>query len=197
MANRQQSAEKVAMRQIAAARAYRILESGPILMVCTHDGVRPNIMTMGFHMMIQHAPPLIGCVIGPWDHSFAALNKTGQCVLAVPGADLARTVVDVGNCSGVAVDKFECFGLATARPAKVNVPLLSDCLYNIECVIHDNTMVDKYQLFILKAVAIWSNDSRRERRYLHHHGDGTFTADGERFDLQDRMTQWKQFQVDL
>lgn len=185
------------MRRIEASKTYRILESGPIVMVCTNDGARPNIMTMGFHMMVQHAPPLIGCVIGPWDHSFTALRATGECVLAVPGADLARTVVDVGNCSGAEVDKFEHFGLATSKPAKIKAPLLSDCLYNIECVVHDDTLVDKYQLFILEAVAAWSNDSRKERRFLHHHGDGTFTADGERFDLRDRMTLWKQFQVDL
>lgn len=197
MVNTQQTEPLVAMRQIDASKAYRILESGPILMVCTHDGARPNIMTMGFHMMIQHAPPLIGCVIGPWDHSFTALSETGQCVLAVPGADLASTVVDVGNCSGAQVDKFKHFGLATAQSANSKVPLLSDCLYNIECVVHDDTLVDKYQLFILEAVAVWSNDARQERRCLHHQGDGTFTADGERLDLRDRMTQWKQFQVDL
>jgi flavin reductase (DIM6/NTAB) family NADH-FMN oxidoreductase RutF len=61
-------------------------------MVTTHDGKRPNVMTMGFHMMVQHA-----CVIGPWDRSFTALRETGQCVIAVPGADLARAVVDVAQ----------------------------------------------------------------------------------------------------
>ncbi|MBQ5265190.1 flavin reductase family protein [Klebsiella pneumoniae] len=185
------------MRKIDASKAYRILESGPILLVSTHDGVHANAMTMGFHMMIQHAPPLIGCIIGPWDHSFSVLQETGQCVLAVPGADLARTVVDIGNCSGAEVDKFAQFELATAKSSRINAPLLSDCLYNIECIVHDDTLVDRYQLFILEAVAIWVNDSRKERRFLHHHGDGTFTADGERLDLRDRMTLWKQFQVSL
>lgn len=78
------------MRRIDASRAYRILESGPVVMVCTQDEGRRNVMTMGFHMMVQHAPPLIGCVIGPWDHSFAALRRTRQCVIAVPGVDLAK-----------------------------------------------------------------------------------------------------------
>ncbi|MBW4793233.1 flavin reductase family protein [Pseudomonas tolaasii] len=185
------------MRRIDASRAYRILESGPVVMVCTQDEGRRNVMTMGFHMMVQHAPPLIGCIIGPWDHSFAALRRTRQCVIAVPGVDLAQTVVDIGNCSGAETDKFARFNLTTAKPAKVDAPLLRDCLYNIECVTHDDEMVEKYQLFILEAVAIWVNDERQERRCLHHHGDGTFTADGERIDLRQRMTRWKQFQVEL
>lgn len=108
-----------------------------------------------------------------------------------------ETVVDIRNCSGAETEKFARFNLTTAKPAKVDAPLLRDCLYNIECVIHDDEMVEKCQLFILEAVAIWVNDERQERRCLHHHGDGTFTADGERIDLRQRMTRRKQFQVEL
>ncbi|RVO78396.1 flavin reductase family protein [Sinorhizobium meliloti] len=95
------------MKELPASQAYRVLEPGPIVMVSTSDNGKPNVMTMGFHMMIQHDPPLIGCVIGPWDHSYQALRKTGECVIAVPGLDLAETVVDVGNCSGDRVDKLQ------------------------------------------------------------------------------------------
>ena len=51
---------------LPAEKAYRILESGPILLVSTRaaDG-RANLMTMGFHMMIQHEPPLVGAIIRP------------------------------------------------------------------------------------------------------------------------------------
>ena len=63
------------MKEIPASQAYRLLEPGPIVLVTTSYNGKPNVMTMGFHMMIQHAPPLIGCVIGPWDHSYQALDK--------------------------------------------------------------------------------------------------------------------------
>jgi flavin reductase (DIM6/NTAB) family NADH-FMN oxidoreductase RutF len=185
------------MRATDPAKAYRMLESGPVVMVVTHDGERPNVMTMGFHMMVQHAPPLIGAVIGPWDHSYAALRDTGECVIAVPGADLAGTLVDIGNCRGAQVDKFDRFDLATQPAARVSAPLLGDCLYNLECVVHDDSLVERYSLFVLEAIAAWVNDDRAERRCLHHQGDGTFSADGERIDLRARMTLWKQFQVDL
>ena len=57
--------------------------------------------------------------------------------------------------------------------------------------------MDKYNLFILEAVAIWVDHERKERRTLHHNGDGTFTVDGRILDFRDRMVQWKQFQVEL
>ena len=180
------------MKEVAASQTYRLLEPGPIVMVSTSDHGKPNVMTMGFHMMIQHDPPLIGCVIGPWDHSYHALRETGECVIAVPGVDLAQTVVDVGNCSGAEVNKFENFGLRM-RPAKdVSAPLLDDCLVNIECrVVVDTRLADRYNLFILRAERVWINERPRERRTLHHCGDGRFTVDGETLDLRERMVKWR------
>ena len=185
------------MRPIPPSKAYRLLESGPIVLVTTRNAGVPNIMTMGFHMMVQHAPPLIGCVIGPWDHSFFALRATGECVIAVPGRDLAEKVVDIGNCSGADVDKFARFKLTAVPAQQVAAPLIAECLANIECRVADTALVAKYNLFILEAVAITLNDSRKERRTLHHNGDGTFAIAGRTLDLRDRMVQWKQFQVDL
>lgn len=185
------------MKEVHASKAYRLLESGPIVMVTTADAGRANIMTMGFHMMVQHAPPLIGCVIGPWDHSYAALRSTGECVIAVPTIDLARKVVDIGNCSGGRIDKFKKFRLTQIPSTCISAPLVAECFANIECRVADTSLVDKYSLFILEAVGIWIDPDRKERRRLHHNGDGTFTVDGRTIDLRDRMVMWKQFQVEL
>ena len=184
------------MRPVAPDKAYRLLEAGPILLVTTAAHGRANVMTMGFHMVVSHSPPLIGGVIGPWDHSYRALRETGECVLAIPTVDLAQAVVDIGNCSGATVDKFAHFGL-TARPArKVQAPLIAECLANIECRVADERLVPDHSLFLLEAVAIWLDDQRQERRTLHHNGDGTFTVDGEVLDLRQRMHLWKGFQVE-
>ncbi len=185
------------MREIDPSKTYRLLESGPVVLVVTHDGERANVMTMGFHMVMRHDPPLVGAIIGPWDHSHAALVASRECVLAVPGADWARTIVEIGNCSGEQVDKFARLRLATAPSTQVAVPRLAGCLYNIECVIEDDTLAGRHDLFVLRAVAAAVDDARDERRVLHHRGDGTFTADGEVFDLREHMTRWKAFQVEI
>ena len=185
------------MRSISPTKAYRLLESGPVVLVTTaHEG-RANVMTMGFHMMVCHAPPLIGAVIGPWDHSLNALRATGECVLAIPGRDLAEKVVDIGNCSGDTVDKFKRFRLTAVPASMVAAPLIGECLANIECRISDDTLAARHNLYILEAVAIALNDDRRERHTLHHNGDGTFMVAGRRLDLRQRMVRWKEFQVDL
>ena len=185
------------MERIDPGKAYLLLESGPIVMVTTRKGGKANIMTMGFHMMVQHAPPLIGCIIGPWDYSYRALKETGECVIALPTVDLARKVVKIGNCSGAETDKFAKFKLTPEPAAEVGAPLIAECLANIECRVADTSLAGTYNLFILEAVAIWLDRERKERRLLHHNGDGTFTIDGRKLDLKDLMVQWKQFQVDL
>ncbi|MBT1701789.1 flavin reductase [Chryseosolibacter indicus] len=53
------------MKNYPLNQVNRLLEPGPIVLVTTFYNEKPNIMTMGFHMMIQHDPPLIGAVIGP------------------------------------------------------------------------------------------------------------------------------------
>ncbi len=185
------------MKEIAASKAYRLLESGPVVLLTTMGRDRPNIMTIGFHMVVQHDPPLIACVVGPWDYSYKALKRSGECVIAIPGADLARKVVDIGNCSGAEVDKFRVFRLTAVAARKVNAPRIAECLANLECKVANTTLVRSHNLFVLDVIAIALNTTRTERRTMHHNGDGTFTLDGRKLDLRDRMVLWKEFQVDL
>ncbi len=175
-------------------KAYRLLESGPVVLVTTAQNGRFNVMTMGFHMVVRHDPPLLGAVIGPWDHSQAALKATRECVLAIPTMDLAETVVAIGNSSGRDTDKFAAHGLTAMPSERVAAPRIAECLANIECRVADDSLADAYDLFLLEPVAIGIDRTRRERRTLHHNGDGTFTADGEVLDLREKMVRWKQFQ---
>jgi flavin reductase (DIM6/NTAB) family NADH-FMN oxidoreductase RutF len=179
------------MNKIPLSRVYRLLEPGPVVLVTTVDDGRPNIMTMSYHMVIQDGvPPLVGCIIGPWNHSFRALRATGECVIAVPTVDLATKVVEIGNCSGADLDKFDASGLTPLPAGKVKPPLIAECLANLECRVKDASLVDTYNLFVLEVVEAWIDPERRERRVIHHRGDGTFVVDGETLDLRNRMVKW-------
>lgn len=180
------------MEELPLSRIYRLIEPGPVVLVTTvRPGERPNIMTMSYHMVVQDAPPpLIGCSIGPWDYSFRALRETGECVIAVPAADLAEKAVEIGNCSGADLDKFESFGLTPVPAGRVQPPLIAECLANLECRVKDDSMLGTYNLLILEVVGAWIDPDRRERRLIHHNGNGTFTLDGKTLDLRDKMVKW-------
>jgi len=181
------------MNEIPLSKVFRLIEPGSVVLLTTADKGRANIMTMSWHMMMEFEPPLIGCVIGPSDYSFAALRTTRECVIAIPTVDLATKVVEIGNCSGRDVDKFDAFGLTPMPAEKVAAPLVAECLANLECRVVDTRMVNKYSLFILEVVKAWTDRERKERRTIHHNGDGTFVVDGRTISLKKKMVKWQEF----
>jgi flavin reductase (DIM6/NTAB) family NADH-FMN oxidoreductase RutF len=134
------------------SRVYQLLEPGPVVLLTTAEAGRRNVMTMSWHMMVEFTPPQIACVVSPANHSFTALRKTRECVIAIPAASLAHKVVEIGNCSGRDVDKFASIGLAAKPARRVSAPLLIECFANVECKVIDTRFVNKYAMFVLEAV---------------------------------------------
>ncbi len=98
------------LKEIPLAKVYQFLEPGPVVLLTTARRGAANVMTMSWHMMVDFEPPLVACVVSSANMSFAALRTTRECVIAIPAVGLADKVVEVGNCSGREVDKFEKFG---------------------------------------------------------------------------------------
>jgi flavin reductase (DIM6/NTAB) family NADH-FMN oxidoreductase RutF len=182
------------VKEIPLARVFHLIEPGPVVLLTTASKGRPNVMTMSWHTMMEFVPPLIGCVVSPANYSYKALLRTRECVIAIPAVDLIRKVVDIGNCSGQDVNKFEVFGLTPAPAKMVAAPLIAECLANLECKVIDTRMANKYALFILEVVKGWSDPKRRERRTFHANGDGTFVVDGRTIDLKKKMVKWAEFE---
>jgi flavin reductase (DIM6/NTAB) family NADH-FMN oxidoreductase RutF len=172
------------MRSLGLDKVYQKLEPGPVVLVTTADEGRFNVMTMSWHMMVEFEPPLIACVVSEANFSHRALTRTGECVIAIPPADLAETVVAIGNCSGRDVDKFARFGLAVLPGYEVSAPRIAQCVVNIECRLVDRALVARYNLFILEAVRAWFDPERAKAKTLHHCGYGRFLIDGEELRLR-------------
>ena len=98
----------------------RFLEPGPIVLVSSAHKDQTNIMTMGWHMVMEFSPALVGCLISSGNHSFELIRGSKQCVINIPTTEIAETVVKIGNCSGSNVDNFG----DTASPG-ILTPLLA------------------------------------------------------------------------
>ena len=97
----------------------RFLEPGPIVLVSSAWKGKTNIMTMGWHMVMEFEPSLIGCYIWSENHSFDMVRNSKECVINIPTVDLATKVVGIGNTSGRDIDKFAEFGLTAGAATKV------------------------------------------------------------------------------
>jgi flavin reductase (DIM6/NTAB) family NADH-FMN oxidoreductase RutF len=172
------------MRQLKLSRAFTLIEPGPVALVTTRHGSKNNVMTISWTMVLDFTP-VFAITTGAWNYSFAALRKTGECVIAIPTVDLLDQVVGIGTCCGADVDKFAEFKLTPVPGKIVKAPLIEECLANIECKVVD--MVSKHNIVVLKGVAAHIDPARKEKRMLHAVGDGTFIVDGRKLDRRKMM----------
>ena len=105
----------------------RHLETGPIVLVSSAWKGETNIMTMGWHMMMQFTPALLACYIWEGNHSFRAILNSRECVINIPTVELVDEVVGIGNSTGSRLDKFKKFGLTPIAAEKVTAPLTGEC----------------------------------------------------------------------
>jgi flavin reductase (DIM6/NTAB) family NADH-FMN oxidoreductase RutF len=160
------------------ARVRRYLETGPIVLVSSKWKGKTNIMTMGWHTMMEFTPALVGCVIAETNHSFQMIRESGECVINLPAAKMIDTVVRIGNCTGTEVDKFKEFGLTPVAAKKVSAPLVRECHANFECRVHDDSLVKKYNFFIFEVVKTHAAASPKYPETIHYTGDGVFMLAG-------------------
>jgi flavin reductase (DIM6/NTAB) family NADH-FMN oxidoreductase RutF len=156
----------------------RFLEPGPIVLVSSAHQGKTNIMTMGWHMIMEFEPSLIGCYIWTANHSFEMIRKSKQCVINVPTVDLAAKVVGIGNSSGRDVDKFAEFGLTATPGTDIGAPLIEQCYASFECRLTDSSLIRKYSLFVLEVVKAHVATAPKHPKTIHYRGDGEFMISG-------------------
>jgi flavin reductase (DIM6/NTAB) family NADH-FMN oxidoreductase RutF len=156
----------------------RFLEPGPIVLVSSAWKGKRNVMTMGWHMVMEFEPSRIGCYITDANHSFEMIRRSGECVINIPEAHLIEQVIGIGNSSGAKIDKFTKFGL-TAEPGQtVGAPLIGECYANFECKVADAGLLGKYGMFILEVTKAHAPSSPKYPQTVHYRGDGVFMISG-------------------
>ncbi len=172
------------MKKMQINKAFTLIEPGPVVLVTTNDGRKNNVMTISWTMVMDFTP-VFAITTGPWNHSFAALQKTRECVISIPTVDLLDQVIGVGTCSGADTDKFGKFMLTPVKARHVKAPLIKECLANIECKVMD--IIGKHDIVVLQGVASYFDDKRKEKRTIHAVGDGTFIIDGRKISRKKMM----------
>lgn len=162
----------------------RFLEPGPVVLVSSAYKDQRNIMAMGWHMVMEFTPSLVGCLISSGNHSHEMIARSKNCVINIPALELARTVAKIGNCSGADTDKFKKFKLTALEPDVVTAPLIAECYANLECKLVDGRMRDKYNFFIFEVVKAHAARTPKYPRTIHYRGDGQFMVAGRALNLR-------------
>src|SRR5258708_6414949 len=175
----------VKKRDFPVGDIRRFLEPGPVVLVSSAHRGKTNIMTMGWHMVLEFSPSLVGCLISSANYSHDLIRRSRECVINVPTVDLAATVVDIGNCAGAGVNKFERFKWTASPAVRVKAPLIAECHANLECKLIE--LRDKYDLFIFEVFKAHAPARPKYPGTIHYRGDGMFMVAGRSLDLRRRF----------
>jgi len=66
------------------SQVRRYLEPGPIVLVSSQWQGKTNIMTLGWHTVLEFSPSLVGCMISGSNHSFQMIRNSRECVINLP-----------------------------------------------------------------------------------------------------------------
>lgn len=169
-------------------KTRQLLEPGPIVLVSAAVGNERNIMTMGWHMMLEYT--LVGCFLWDQNHTRSLIEKSGECVINIPTAPLLEKAVAIGNLHGspAGPDKFELFGLTAGKGKQVKVPLIKECYANIECRLVDRHLIRQYSLFVFEVLHVHIDEAVALPETFHYLGDGKFRLMGSQLkDYKDRF----------
>jgi len=154
------------------------LEPGPVVLISSSSGDETDIMTLGWHTVLEFSPSLVGCMISAGNHSHALIKKSRECVINLPTSALLDTVVAIGNCSGEQVDKFSKFSLTASQASQVKAPLIDECHASFECKIYDDSLVDNFNFFIFEVIKAHVAPSPNQPETVHYCGNGEFMLSG-------------------
>ena len=125
------------MRQVsfdeAAALVSRQNANGGVFL-CTSDGARTNVMTIGWGGVNRFFnTPVFLAPVRASRFSDTLLKVRGTYTVSVPTSPLKQELAKAGTLSGRDGDKWTACGLTPVPAIAVDVPIVRECGLHIEC----------------------------------------------------------------
>lgn len=158
------------MREVPRDTVYRLLHPRQVVLVtCTDEEGRPNLLTVAWSTPLSFDPPLVGISVGKNRYSHGLISRTGEFAISVPPSSLLREVRECGRLSGRKCDKFREVGLTPQPSRRLRAPVVKEGIAHLECRVVKEVEVGDHTLFVGEVVEAYADE-------------GCF--DGEKFDLE-------------
>lgn len=176
---------------VELAKAYRLLNHGPTVLVSSAHGAQRNVMAAAWCMPLDFDPPKLLVVIDKSTFTRELIEASGEFAINVPTQAQRALTVAVGSDTGRERDKFAALGIATFAGETVAAPLIDGCVAWLECrVVPEAHNQSRYDLFIGEVVAAradsrvfsagrWHFGPEHDAlRTIHHVAGGAFFMTG-------------------
>jgi flavin reductase (DIM6/NTAB) family NADH-FMN oxidoreductase RutF len=148
----------VALMRVTTAYLKYLWPMRHYLLTCG-EAPRVNIIAVSFCMPVSKEPPMVACAIGRGSYSLELIEQTREFVINVPPEELQREIAYCGFHSGREVDKFRLTGLTPAPAQCVDVPIVEECVAQLECRVEQIHATGDKSLCVARVVAAYADEA--------------------------------------
>ena len=181
------------IRPVDLAKAYRLLNHGPTVLVSARHQAVDNVMAAAWCCALDFDPPKLSLVLDKATRTRALVESGGLFAVQVPTVAQLQLTQAVGNASlGDDPAKLAHAGAELFEMAGHDVPLVAGCSAWLVCrMINEPHNQQAYDLFIGEVIAAWADErvfrdgrwhfetADPNLRSLHHVAGGHYYAVGE------------------
>jgi flavin reductase (DIM6/NTAB) family NADH-FMN oxidoreductase RutF len=171
--------EKFEYRDVPAAEAYSLLNTGGVVLVCTkgRDG-RYDLAPIAWSCPLDYEPTSrVLIVLDPNHRTTENLEAAGEFVLALPTYAQKALVEATGSVSGKTVDKYAEFGIAATPASAVDALVPAGAAGHLECRLIESRRVGSVAVVAAEVVRAAAVEEAWKYR-LHHAGGEVFYRPG-------------------
>jgi flavin reductase (DIM6/NTAB) family NADH-FMN oxidoreductase RutF len=125
-----------------------------VLVGCGDSVANWNVLTVAWTGTVCTNPPMCYISVRPERHSYALIQRTGEFVINLTTADMARAVDWCGVRSGREFDKFAQMHLTPVAGSYVAAPVLEESPVSIECRVTQRLALGSHDMFLAEVVNV-------------------------------------------
>ena len=125
-----------------------------VLISCGDNEQEYNLFTVAWTGTVCTNPPMCYISVRPERHSYEIIKRTGEFVINLTTASLARATDWCGVRSGRDYDKFVEMGLTAEAAAVVKAPIVAESPVSIECRVKQIVPLGSHDMFIADVVNV-------------------------------------------
>ncbi len=127
----------------------------PAVMVsCQKKGDKPNIITVAWAGNVCSSPAMLSISVRKERYSHSIIKETGEFVVNLTSAELARATDWCGVRSGRDYDKFKEMNLTPQKSQKISAPGIEESPVNIECRVKEILELGSHDMFVAEVVCV-------------------------------------------
>lgn len=131
-----------------------MLSPVPAVLVTCGSGEEANIITIAWTGIVNSQPPMTYVSVRKERHSHHLIEESGEFVINLTTADMARAVDYCGVRSGRDMNKFEQAGLSAVPAELVSCPMIAESPVSLECRVVERKEYPSHDMFLAEIVRI-------------------------------------------